>query len=253
MSLTSTAAFGAGGSEPYAHALRGGVGELLFLRNASSSASTTMDVSRWSADADAADLSLLASVDGPVLDIGCGPGRMVRAARDLGLVALGIDISRDAVRHARRLGGSFAEVSIFGEVPHEGLWQTALLVDGNIGIGGDISQLLERSAGLLRESGEILIELDARHDHVYLQVFGAGGRMCPGFTFAGQMVKTSLAAILSQHRIGVAPGAHIDYRVSLTLAPSPAVPVVLHDVGDAPATVRAGGRFRERVQLPDAA
>ena len=84
-------------------------------------------------------------------------------------------------------------------------------------------------------------------------VFGAGGRMCPGFTFAGQMVKTSLAAILSQHRIGVAPGAQIDYRVSLTLAPHPAVPIVLHDVGDAPATVRAGGRFRELVQIPDAA
>ena len=187
MTLASTAAFGAGGSEPYAHALKGGVGELLYLRNASSRASTTMDVSRWSAEADAADLSLLASVEGPVLDIGCGPGRMVRAARDLGLVALGIDVSRDAVRHARRLGGSFTQVSIFGDVPHAGLWQTALLVDGNIGIGGDIPQLLERSSSLLRASGEILVELDARHDHEsrYMgEVLDARGRRSASFPWA---------------------------------------------------------------------
>ncbi len=220
MSLTSTAAFGAGGSEPYAHALRGGVGELLFLRNASSSASTTMDVSRWSADADAADLSLLASVDGPVLDIGCGPGRMVRAARDLGLVALGIDISRDAVRHARRLGGSFAEVSIFGEVPHEGLWQTALLVDGNIGIGGDISQLLERSAGLLRESGEILIELDARHDHESRytgEVLDARGRRSASFPWA-EIGRDRLIALLPALNLRLADHWMVDGRSFCRLA-----------------------------------
>lgn len=187
MSLTSTATFGAGGAEPYAHALKSGVGELLYLRNATSRASTTMDVSRWSADADAADLSLLASVDGPVLDIGCGPGRMVRAARDLGLVALGIDVSREAVRHARRLGGSFAQVSIFDEVPHEGLWQTALLVDGNVGIGGHVPQLLERSAALLRPTGEILVEVDARHGHESRytgEVLDARGRRSASFPWA---------------------------------------------------------------------
>lgn len=198
MSITATATFGSGGSEPYAHALQGGVGELLFLRNASSRASTTMDVSRWSADADAADLSLLASVEGPVLDIGCGPGRMVRAARDLGLVALGIDVSAPAVRHARRLGGSFAQVSIFDEVPHEGLWQTALLVDGNIGIGGDIPQLLTRSANLLRGTGEILVEVDARHDHESRytgEVLDARGRRSASFPWA-EIGRDRLSALL---------------------------------------------------------
>lgn len=84
-------------------------------------------------------------------------------------------------------------------------------------------------------------------------VFGAGGRMCPGFTFASQMVKIALAAILSQHRIELVPDTRIDYRVTLTLVPYPAVPIVLRDLESAPKPVRATGLFRELIQLPDAA
>jgi len=84
-------------------------------------------------------------------------------------------------------------------------------------------------------------------------VFGGGGRMCPGFTFAQQMVKIALAAILSQHRVAVVPDARIDYRTNITLMPYPAVPIVLHDVADAPAATPITGRFRELIQLPDAA
>ena len=83
-------------------------------------------------------------------------------------------------------------------------------------------------------------------------VFGAGGRMCPGFTFAGQMLKTALAAILSQHRVDIVPGTCIDHRTSVALTPYPAVPVVLRDVTKPPAASRIAGRFRELVQLPDA-
>lgn len=188
MSLAHIATFGSGGSEPYAHALRG-TGELLFLRDARARAATpvTMDVSRWNADADAADLSLLASVRGPVLDIGSGPGRMVRAARDLGLEALGIDVSHAAVKHARELGGSFARASVFGAVPRAGWWQTALLVDGNIGIGGDVGELLARCSELLRPTGEIVVEVDGRHDHEtrYLaEVVDARGRRSATFPWA---------------------------------------------------------------------
>lgn len=187
MSLAESATFGSGGSEPYAHALRGG--ELLYLRDARARAATpvTMDVSRWNADADAADLSLLASVRGPVLDIGSGPGRMVRAARDLGLEALGIDVSRAAIRLARELGGSFARASVFGAVPRSGWWQTALLVDGNVGIGGDVRVLLQRCEELLNPTGEILVEVDGRPDHEahYLgEVVDARGRRSATFPWA---------------------------------------------------------------------
>jgi SAM-dependent methyltransferase len=164
------ATFGAGGAEPYAGALRGG--ELLYLRDARerSTNRVTMDVSRWNADADQADLTLLASVTGPVLDIGCGPGRMVRAALGLGMRALGLDVSSAAIAMAGTLGGAFHEGSVFDRVPGEGSWQTALLVDGNVGIGGDIPALLARCRDLLAASGEIVVELhsDPEHEEHYL-------------------------------------------------------------------------------------
>lgn len=207
MSLASTATFGSGGSEPYAHALRG-TGELLFLRDSTARAATpvTMDVSRWNADADAADLSLLASVRGPVLDIGSGPGRMVRAARDLGLEALGIDVSRAAIQHARELGGNFARASVFGAVPRQGWWQTALLVDGNVGIGGDVPQLLARCSELLRPGGEILVEVDGRHDHEtrYLgEVVDARGRRSATFPWA-EIGRDRLVDLLPALGLGLA-------------------------------------------------
>jgi len=162
--------FGAGGAEPYAGALRGG--ELLYLRDARerSTNRVTMDVSRWNADADQADLTLLASVTGPVLDIGCGPGRMVRAALGLGMQALGLDVSPAAIAMAGKLGGVYHEGSVFEPVPGEGTWQTALLVDGNVGIGGNVPALLARCRHLLAASGEIVVELhnDPRREEHYL-------------------------------------------------------------------------------------
>ena len=80
--------------------------------------------------------------------------------------------------------------------------------------------------------------------------FGAGGRMCPAFTFGGQMLKIALAAVLTQHRIDMAPAAHVDYRFNVTLTPYPAVPVVLRDVAEAPVASDITGGFRELVQLP---
>lgn len=199
MSLAE-ATFGAGGAEPYAGALRGG--ELLYLRDARerSTHRVTMDVSRWNADADQADLTLLASVTGPVLDIGCGPGRMVRAALGLGLQALGLDVSPAAIAMASGLGGTYVEGSVFDRVPGEGIWQTALLVDGNIGIGGDIPALLARCRDLLAASGEIVIELhsDPEHDEHYMgQVVDSHGGTSAVFPWA-EIGRKPLLALLPE-------------------------------------------------------
>lgn len=163
-----TATFGSGGSEPYARALRRNESPVLFLHEPHSGVlhtSKSMDVARWNADADFVDLSLLSSVTGPVLDIGCGPGRMVRAARDLGLDTLGIDVSPTAIDIASNAGLSVLLASVFDRIPHEGLWQTVLLVDGNIGIGGDIDRLLARCRELIAIDGEIVAELHPETDH----------------------------------------------------------------------------------------
>ena len=130
--------FGAGGAEPYAAALRNS-DNVLYLRGAVSGEPATIDAGRWSAAADDTDLRLLDGITGPVLDIGCGPGRMVRAAMGRGLTALGLDVSATAVRIAADAGLSVLQGSVFDPLPREGGWAAALLVDGNIGIGGDAS------------------------------------------------------------------------------------------------------------------
>ncbi len=113
---------------------------------------------RFTGEATAADERLLARARGPVLDVGCGPGRHVHHLARRGVLAIGIDVSREAVRLARRRGASVILGSVFDDVPGAGSWGTALLLDGNIGIGGDPGRLLRRVATLLAPSAEILVE-----------------------------------------------------------------------------------------------
>jgi len=115
---------------------------------------------RWSRPLVAGDRSLLARVAGPTLDIGCGPGRLVAAVTAAGVPALGIDICPEAVQIARRSGAYALRRDVFGRVPAEGRWGTALLADGNIGIGGDPVALLRRTRALLAPGGRALVELD---------------------------------------------------------------------------------------------
>ncbi len=62
---------------------------------------------------------------------------------------------------ARGRGARAIVGSIFGEVPGGGSWRSALLLDGNIGIGGVPQRLLARIASLLSDGGELLVELAA--------------------------------------------------------------------------------------------
>lgn len=107
-----------------------------------------------------ADEDVLSRATAPVLDVGCGPGRHVLALARRGTLALGVDVSPVAVRIARRRGASVLQGSVFDRVPGAGAWGTALLLDGNIGIGGRPTALLTRLAGLLRPDGLVLVELD---------------------------------------------------------------------------------------------
>jgi SAM-dependent methyltransferase len=117
-------------------------------------------VARWHASADSTERALLASLDDPVLDLGCGPGRIVAALAETGRVALGVDTSPAAVASARRKGASVLQRSVFDPLPGERRWGSALLLDGNIGIGGDPVRLLSRCEQLLRSAGSVLAEVD---------------------------------------------------------------------------------------------
>jgi SAM-dependent methyltransferase len=95
-----------------------------------------------------------------VLDVGCGPGRHLRELSGRGVYALGVDLSSVAVELACSGGARAMVADIFGEVPGAGTWRTALLLDGNIGIGGDPVRLLTRLCTLLAADGVVLVELD---------------------------------------------------------------------------------------------
>ncbi len=122
---------------------------------------TRLPVDLWSRAADETDLRLLALCDGPTLDIGCGPGRMTEALSAQGHVVLGIDVVEAAVALTRQRGVSALQRDVFDGLPGEGRWQTALLADGNIGIGGDPVALLRRVHHLLTFDGRIVVELAA--------------------------------------------------------------------------------------------
>ena len=115
---------------------------------------------RWCGVADAVDLALLARAEGPVLDVGCGPGRLLAELARRGQSALGVDVADAAVRLTTRAGGAAVRRSVFDRLPGEGRWGTVLLADGNVGIGGDPVVLLRRCRALARPGGRILVELE---------------------------------------------------------------------------------------------
>jgi len=119
-----------------------------------------LQLKRWLGEPDPVDCDLVGRAVPPVLDVGCGPGRHVLALAAAGAPVLGLDVAPSAVHIARTRGACGLERSVFDRVPGAGRWATALLLDGNAGIGGDPGVLLTRLASLLRPGGRILVEVE---------------------------------------------------------------------------------------------
>jgi SAM-dependent methyltransferase len=129
--------------------MRSAAGDLLPLRP-----------ERWLGEADGAEARLLGTVVGPVLDVGCGPGRVVSALSRRGIPALGVDPAPAAIDLARGRGAAVLQRSVFDRLPGEGRWRTIVLLDGNVGIGGDVLRLLLRCRSLIAADGTVLVELE---------------------------------------------------------------------------------------------
>ena len=119
---------------------------------------------RWSAG----------SAPSPPPTSGCSPARAARCSTSAAGPAATCTRSRGAAcspsgstcrrsrsRLARRRGAVVLEASIFDHVPGAGTWRCALLLDGNIGIGGRPAGLLRRVAALLSRDGTVLVECEA--------------------------------------------------------------------------------------------
>jgi len=137
-----------------------------------------LDPARWHGPATDEELDLLADLDGPVIDLGCGPGRLVVSLANQRVPALGIDSCPSAIALARLRGATVLERNVFEPLPGEGQWGTALLFDGNVGIGGDPVRLLARCRRLIDARGTVVVEVEPpgtgwrqvrawfeRHDH----------------------------------------------------------------------------------------
>lgn len=158
----------------------------------------SQNVRRWLADADEVDRRVIARCTGPTLDLGCGPGRLAAALAAQGTVALGVDISARAVNLARRRGSVAVRRDVFAPLPGEGRWSWALLVDGNIGIGGRPQRLLRRVRQLVRRGGAAIVEVCAEDVEVCgearIAVAGMTSRPFPWAQLGAPALRRSAAA-----------------------------------------------------------
>jgi SAM-dependent methyltransferase len=206
--------FGQGGAEPWAAGIGGE--RSLFLVTPDGRA--RMASERWADAPDAADRTTLEGISGPVLDVGCGPGRMVRAALDAGLAALGVDVSAAAAAACRDAGLPVLHRSVFAALPHEGRWAAALLLDGNVGIGGDVAALLDRCRSLLSPGGALVVEThpDPHRDTVWIStlVDDRGGASDPfPWAEAGRRALLDAADGFREARAWSAGGRHFSRLV----------------------------------------
>jgi SAM-dependent methyltransferase len=127
------------------------------ILRASDGSTVSLEVDRWRREPDPHEVALLDRVADPVLDIGCGPGRVPALLAAQGRMALGIDPAPGAVAEAIERGAPVLQRSVFLPLPGEGRWATALLLDGNVGIGGDPVALLRRCAELVHPGGGVVL------------------------------------------------------------------------------------------------
>jgi SAM-dependent methyltransferase len=118
-----------------------------------------LDIQRFRDAPSRSERRFLKRLTGPILDIGCGPGRAAAYLCQRDVPAMGLDANADLVALARLNGALCVHQSTFDPVPFEGRWQQVLLLDGNIGIGGDPAKLLERLRRILVPGGQALIEV----------------------------------------------------------------------------------------------
>jgi SAM-dependent methyltransferase len=157
------------------------------------------------------DRAVVGMCQGPTIDLGCGPGRLVAQLVRRGIPALGVDQSATAVQLARRSGAPALHRDVFGPLPGTGRWHTVLLADGNIGLGGDPPRILARASELLRRGGRCLAEFDSaatgvRHSWVRLEsakVVGPWFRWASvGIDSAGRLAEQVGLSVTGIHPVG---------------------------------------------------
>ncbi len=165
------------------------------------------------------DSAIVDLCQGPTIDLGCGPGRLVAHLVQRGVPALGVDQSATAVRLARRSGAPALVRDVFEPLPGTGRWQTVLLADGNVGLAGDPRRVLRRAVELLEAGGRCVAEFDPEAAGVCASWVRLESSRSIGPWFKWASVGVDCAAALAEE-VGLAlVGIHpIGRRVVATLA-----------------------------------
>lgn len=105
---------------------------------------------------------------------------------------LGIGISSVAAEAGSRGRGQVLRRH-FSDPPHgEGRWATALLLDGEVGIGGDVDALLCRCRNLVGAGGRIICEVDPDPDrNEAYEVMLSDSRPMPWVSIGGRALQSS--------------------------------------------------------------
>jgi len=119
-----------------------------------------VDYDRRTRDADPAFLSFrtafAADLEGPVADLGCGPGRDLAALRASGLDAVGVDLSTGMLTLARAAGLPVVQGDLrrppFPSGALSGIWSSAALLHVP---REDVPAALQAWHGLLRPGGRL--------------------------------------------------------------------------------------------------
>ena len=114
------------------------------------------------------------------------------------------------------------------DLPGEGRWPTVLLMDGNIGIGGDPARLLAARGRLLAPGGRLIVEAhpdDAAHDLLEVRFTVAGEAVGPSFGWA-HVGRAAAAALRRRGRLRArrSPGRRAAGRSSRSPADGRAPP-----------------------------
>jgi SAM-dependent methyltransferase len=164
------------------------------------------------------DRAIVRMCSGPTIDLGCGPGRLVTELIRRGIPALGVDQSATAVTLARRSGAPVLRRDVFDPLPGTGRWQTVLLADGNVGLGGDPVRVLRRAAELLDRGGDCLVEFDTAAMGIRTGWVRLESSRTVGPWFRWAMVGVDAAASLARDAGLVLTGMHtVGRRVVATL------------------------------------
>jgi hypothetical protein len=136
---------------------------------------------------------------------------MAEALASRGRPVLGIDVVPEAVGLSLDRGVATLVRDVFDAVPGEGRWETALLADGSIGIGGDPLALLARVRELISPLGRVVVELAPPGTGIqtrHLRLETAIGRSAPfPWTLVGADAIAAVAdavalRVASRHRYG---------------------------------------------------